>query len=201
MIAPAVSIVIPTWNGGATLPAVLDAIGRQQVDFEFETIAVDSSSSDGTADLLRRSVDRVISIPAGTFDHGLTRNIGIDQTRGDLVVLLVQDAEPASNSWLASLTAPLLSNDRIAGTFGRQLPRHGASPLTRHYLSRYVAASAAPRTMPAVAQRELDLLDPEEQLDRCTFDNVCSCVRRSVWSHHPFKSTPIAEDVEWAGRS
>lgn len=196
--APAVSIVIPTWNGAATLPAVLDAIGRQQVDFEFETIAVDSSSSDGTGDLLRRSVDRVISIPAGTFDHGLTRNIGIDQARSELVVLLVQDAEPASESWLASLTAPLLSNERIAGTFGRQLPRPDASPLTRYYLSRYVAAATAARTVTAVARHDLDLLDPEMQLDRCTFDNVCSCIRRTIWSQHPFRSTPIAEDVEWA---
>ena len=30
------------------------------------------------------------------------------------------------------------------------------------------------------------------------FDNVCSCIRRAVWQQHPFKATPIAEDLEWA---
>src|SRR5262249_45025827 len=29
-------------------------------------------------------------------------------------------------------------------------------------------------------------------------DNVCACIRRSVWRAHPFQSTPIAEDLEWA---
>jgi GT2 family glycosyltransferase len=37
-----------------------------------------------------------------------------------------------------------------------------------------------------------------ERLRRCTFDNVCSCIRRSVWIDFPFKATPIAEDLEWA---
>jgi hypothetical protein len=35
-------------------------------------------------------------------------------------------------------------------------------------------------------------------LDRCTFDNVASCVRLSVWRALPFPATPIAEDVAWA---
>jgi rhamnosyltransferase len=35
------------------------------------------------------------------------------------------------------------------------------------------------------------------RLERCTFDNVCSCIRRTVWEAHPFRSMPIAEDVAW----
>ena len=31
----------------------------------------------------------------------------------------------------------------------------------------------------------------------CAFDNVCSCLRVSVWKAHPFHRTPIAEDLEW----
>jgi glycosyltransferase involved in cell wall biosynthesis len=79
MSTPRASIVLPTRNGAATLPAVLDAISRQRADFSFEVIAVDSSSTDGTADLLRRRCDRLISIAAEAFDHGLTRNLGIEQ--------------------------------------------------------------------------------------------------------------------------
>ncbi len=41
-------------------------------------------------------------------------------------------------------------------------------------------------------------LSPLERLALCTFDNVCSCIRRSVWRVHPFPEAPIAEDVEWA---
>lgn len=193
-----VSIVLPTRNGAATLPAVLDAISRQRVDFPFDVIAVDSSSTDGTVDLLRDRVDRFISVSADAFDHGLTRNLGIEQARGELVVLLVQDALPVADSWLAALTAPLLADERLAGTFARQVPRPDASPIARHYLERWIASSTAARTIAVADSAELEALDPMAQLERCAFDNVCSCIRRSVWSRHPFRQTPIGEDIEWA---
>jgi len=198
MSAPLVSIVIPTRNGVATLPALLDAIARQRVDFPFETIAVDSASSDGTADVLRGRVDRLIGIPADAFDHGLTRNLGIEQSGGELVVLLVQDALPASDSWLARLTAPLIADDSIAGAFARQLPRPDASAITRCYLQRWAASAGVARTIAVANSAELEALDPMAQLERCAFDNVCSCLRRSVWIRHPFRQTPIGEDLEWA---
>ena len=197
MSPPLVSIVLPTRNGAATLPAVLDAIARQRVDFPFEIVAVDSSSTDGTADLLRGRVDRLIAIPADAFDHGLTRNLGIEQAGGELIVLMVQDALPASDSWLAELTAPLIADDTIAGAFARQLPRPDASAVTRYYHARWVASSAVARTSAVISRAELEALDPMAQLERCAFDNVASCIRRSVWSQHPFRRTPIGEDIEW----
>ncbi len=41
-------------------------------------------------------------------------------------------------------------------------------------------------------------MSPAERHRVCAFDNVCSCVRLSVWRAHPFRATPIAEDLEWA---
>jgi len=198
MTTPLVSIVLPTRNGTTTLPAVFDAIHRQRVAFPFEVIAVDSASTDGTAEWLRSRADRVIDIPAGTFDHGLTRNLGIEHARGELIVLLVQDAVPASDGWLAALTRPLLDDRSLAGTFARQLPHSGASAITRYYLSRWVAASDAERISVVSNRAEFEALDPMSRFLRCAFDNVCSCIRRSVWAVHPFRSTPIGEDVEWA---
>ena len=198
MSAPFVSIVLPTRNGAPTLPAVLDAIAGQRTDFTFEVIAVDSSSTDGTAELLRARADRLISIPGDAFDHGLTRNAGVEQARGELVVLMVQDAVPASDAWLASLTAPLREDPRVAGAYARQLPRADASPITRHYLSQWVAASDTRRSATVHSLADFEALEPRAQFERCAFDNVCSCIRRSIWARHPFRQTPIAEDVEWA---
>ena len=197
MSAPLVSIVVPTRNGAATIPALLDSIARQRVAFRFEIVAVDSSSSDGTADLLRGRVDQLISIPADAFDHGLTRNLGIERAGGELIVLLVQDALPASNSWLAALTGPLIADDRIAGAYARQLPRPDASAITRHYHSRWVASSDVARTIAVAGNAELAALDPMARLERCAFDNVCSCIRRSIWRQHPFRPTR-SRRLEWA---
>jgi glycosyltransferase involved in cell wall biosynthesis len=193
-----VSIVLPTRNGAATLPALLDAIARQRVDFPFEVIAVDSGSTDGTLDVLHTRVDQVITIAADAFDHGLTRNLAIEQARGELIVLMVQDALPASNGWLAALTTPLLADDRVAGAFARQRPRADASAITRHYLDRWMGSSDVPRTVCIDDRAEFEALEPMAQLERCTFDNVCSCIRRRVWIEHPFRPTAIGEDLAWA---
>lgn len=196
--SPRVSIVIPTRDGAATLPHLLDAIARQRVDVPVEVVAIDSSSTDGTPELLRARADRFISIPAETFDHGATRNAGIAASSGDLVVLTVQDAVPADDEWLAALIAPLRSDEMLAGTFARQRPRAGASALTRHYLAQWSGASPRARVVSVDGPGEFARLTPLERLERCTFDNVCSCIRRSAWQVHPFRPARIAEDLEWA---
>jgi len=196
--SPLVSIVLVTRNGAATLGAVLNAVKRQRLDAPFEIIAVDSGSTDGTLDLLRGRVDQLVEIPAATFNHGLTRNHGIERAKGDLLVLLVQDAEPQTDHWLAALVDPLRRDTRIAGTFARQRPREDASPMTKYYLSRWIAGSDRSRITSIADRRAFDRLLPAEQFEQCVFDNVCSCIRKSVWTAHPFRETPIGEDVEWA---
>lgn len=198
MNAPRVSIVLVTRNGAATLPALLDAVGRQQFDDGIEIVAVDSSSTDGTADLLRQRADQVITIAPESFNHGLTRNLGIERSRGELAVLLVQDAVPASDDWLQALVAPLAGDARVAGAFARQLPRDDASAITRHYLAQWAAASPTPRIADVPNRDSFDRWPAAAQFEHCTFDDVCSCLRRSVWERHPFAATPFAEDLEWA---
>lgn len=198
MTGPLVSIALVTRNGAATLPSLLEALSRQRVDFPIDIVAVDSGSTDGSAGLLSRSVDRFVAIAPETFNHGLTRNLAVEQARGDLVVLIVQDAVPANDSWLAELTAPLIADDAVAGTFARQRPRPDASAIAREYLSRAPVASDAPRTLQPLTSEEIARLDPMSRLEHCSFDNVCSCIRRSVWSRLPFRASPIGEDLEWA---
>jgi rhamnosyltransferase len=197
-VTPDVSILLLTRNGIATLPGVLDAIAKQQASFRFETVAVDSGSTDGTVALLGQRVNRLIEIPAITFNHGLTRNAGIEECRGAFVVLLVQDAVPQSAQWLDHLVAPLAHDETLAGSFARQVPRKDASAVTRHYAERWLAASPTPRVSSITSPRAFEALPPMDRFTTCVFDNVCSCVRRSIWDRYRFNRTPIAEDLEWA---
>lgn len=194
---PRVSILLLTRNGAATLPDVFAALARQRSVADIEIVAVDSDSTDGTRALLERSAHRVIDIAPTSFNHGLTRNVGVAACRGELVVLLVQDAVPASDTWLARLIAPLAADESLAGTFARQVPRVDASAVTRRALARYLAGGDTPRVA-AVEPEAFARMTPLERLGLCTFDNVCACLRRAVWTKHPFAETPIAEDLEWA---
>ncbi len=198
MTAPLVSIVVPTWNGAATLPALLAAVRAQEADFDFEVVAIDSASTDGSIAILEPAADRVLRIAPGAFNHGGTRNDAIAASRGTFVALLVQDAIPASREWLARLIAPLRADPGLAGTYARQVPRPDASPLTRRYLEHWEASALAPRETAIRGRDELEALAPLERYRRCVFDNVSSAIRRSVWERHPFPVTAIAEDVEWA---
>lgn len=197
MSDPRVSILIPTLNGGETLREALSAIAAQEIGSSFEVVAVDSGSTDGTLELLRAQAHRVLHVPARSFDHGETRNLGIEACRGEWVALLVQDAVPADRRWLAELVQPLEQDSRVAGSYARQLPRAEASALTRAMLARWLAARETPRVQEPLGEAELAALSPAERHERCAFDNVSSCLRRAVWERIPFRAARIAEDLAW----
>lgn len=198
MSAPVVSVLIVTRNGRATLPRVLDRLATQRGAPPFEVLAVDSGSDDGTVEVLRDRVDRLVQIDPADFNHGTTRNVGIELARGELVVLLVQDAVPASDDWLAALTRPVLADATLAGSYARQVPSLTASRLTRYYHARWLAASLEPRVSRVASAAAFFAMRPMDRYRAAVFDNVCSCIRRSVWVRYPFRATPIAEDLAWA---
>ena len=190
-----VSIVIPTLNAGPGLGALLDALQRQSIPATI--IAVDSGSTDGTLERLARGGARVVAIAPDSFNHGDTRNLGLTHAAGELAVLLVQDAVPATDTWLAELIAPF-ADPSVAGSYGRQQARPGASRLTAHYLATWAAARPEPRISGPLDRELFGRMTPAQRHEACVFDNVCSCVRLSVWRKHQFRRTPIAEDLHWA---
>lgn len=197
-MTPDVSILLLTRNGAATVHDVLEQVRAQTTDLRTEIVAVDSGSTDGTVEVLKKLGARVVTISPAEFNHGATRNFGIRETRGRFIVLLVQDAIPADGRWLAELVTPLLVDETLAGTYSRQIPRPDASALTRFYLERWIAASEAPRTVRLRSRDAYDALTPVDKFLTCIFDDVCSCVRRDVWLKQPFTPARIAEDLQWA---
>lgn len=193
-----VSIALVTRNGMPLLREVVHAIRVQRSARVVEIVAVDSASNDGTAEFLREAADVFLEIAAADFDHGATRNLAIEHCSGEAVVLLVQDAVPSSDDWLEQLLGPLDEDPGVAGVFARQLLRPDAGRLTRWNLERWLAARPEARVSAVEDVAAFEGLTPLERMNACVFDNVCSCVRRSVWRQRPFPATPIAEDLEWA---
>jgi len=190
-----VSVVIPVKDGADTLPLVVDALSKQRIELDVELRAVDSGSRDRSVALLRLAGFDVDEIAPNEFDHGATRNRGIAATRGDVVVLLTQDAVPQGEHFLREIVAPF-ADPEVAGVYGRQVPRADCDVVTRRQLEGWLTG----RAEPARAQcREgaLSSLAPAERHQLCVFDNVCSAVRRDVWARMPFPTTPFGEDIAW----
>lgn len=183
---PSVSIVIPTFHGGARLLQVLDVLAAQDLEAHFEVVCVDSGSRPREVAELERRGARVHTIPNHRFDHGLTRDLGASLARGSVVVFLNQDAVPTSASWLRELTAPLLAkDDTLAGVqggieeFPEPSPRffwHSCG--NRFYFTRESESWIA-------------------RFDGLGFSTVNAALDRAVWERHRFGWAPIMEDKKW----
>ncbi len=196
---PRVSLFVPTWNAGPEFPEILERMLAQELDRPFEVIVIDSGSTDGTLEHLERQPVRLSRIPNREFDHGLTRNRGIELARGEIVVLATQDARPVDGTWMQRLV-DCFDDPEVAGAFGRQLPRPDASPMVRYRLDMWVAGTDEPKVQQVANVAEFEALAPLERLRVAAFDNVSSAVRKSVMAEHPFKKRKFGEDIDWAKR-
>lgn len=192
-----VSVVIPTKNAGDLFSAVLEGIRAQKLGANLELVVIDSGSSDATVSVARKFGAHVIEIEPSSFDHGGTRNLGIESTRGDIVVLTTQDAIPGDEGLLSHLIEPF-SDPYVAGAYARQVPRPDADAVTRRRLNDWITGGTAPHVKSIASSEAYDLLTPIERYRFCNFDNVCSAIRKSVWQKIPLPGSEFGEDVSWA---
>jgi len=190
-----VSIVIPVKNGFPNLPLVLDAIARQEVDFTFEVLVIDSGSSDGSCELVRQHKARLIAIKPQEFNHGSTRNVAIGASRGAFVALLTHDAIPADRHWLKNLIAPLRNSDeKIAGVFGRHTARPNEDPIVEIRLNQHFERFHQSGRLSWSKDADYQ----QKRGEYMFFSNNNSCLRKAVWEKIPFNHTDMAEDQQWA---
>jgi glycosyltransferase involved in cell wall biosynthesis len=199
--SPKVSVVIPTLNEASfKFEELLKKISTQEEDFEREVLVIDSGSTDGTVELARRYGAIVHQIRRQEFNHGATRNLGISLARGEYVALIVGDAVPVDERWLATMVENLEQDEQVAGVYSRQIPHPEASALTRVLASSLAIASPERREQFVSDPEKYREMPPRKRRRIAAFDDVSSCVRRSVWEEMPFEKTNFGEDIRWGKR-
>ncbi len=197
-----ISVIIPTKNGGEQFRETLDSIFSQEIDAGFEVVIVDSGSTDQTLQICKDFPVKLIQIPPSSFSHGSTRNEAISRSSGEFCVLTVQDAVPVNRQWLATLVTPLFENNMIGGVFGRQISKTDGSSFSRCCKGLWYREWRKDWPIPfeqlPVKMALWHKATPEEKRALSRFDNVNSCLRRSVWEQIPFPNVAYAEDVAWA---
>jgi rhamnosyltransferase len=123
-----VAICIPTKNAGPQFARLLEMIKIQELP-ERQLVIIDSSSTDGTAELARLAGALVRIIPAASFNHGATRNLAWRLVDADIYIFMTQDALPANRQTLKNLLSPFSLYPEVGVVYARQLPRSGASPI------------------------------------------------------------------------
>lgn len=121
-----ISIIIPTLNAEHEIEALLIALDRQSIQPN-EILVVDSASEDKTIELVQKHKRvRLLEIDRQDFNHGTTRDMALNESSGDFVCFLTQDAVPVSDDYLKRLVAPMVEDSNIALVSGRQLPKANA---------------------------------------------------------------------------
>lgn len=121
-----ISIIIPTLNAEHEIEALLIALDRQSIQPN-EIFVVDSASEDKTIELVQKHKRvRLLEIDRQDFNHGTTRDMALNESSGDFVCFLTQDAVPVSDDYLKRLVAPMVEDSNIALVSGRQLPKADA---------------------------------------------------------------------------
>ena len=192
------SVLIPVKNGGALLGEVLDAVLAQETDWPFEVLIIDSGSSDDSVQIARSRGVKVTTIPPKDFSHGGTRNLLGQQSRGDFLVYLTQDAKPATRHWLAKLVDGCASDPSVAGAFGPHLAYPSARHVTHRELVEHFSGFGASLTVSRIDDQDRFDSDPGYRQYLHFFSSNNSCLRRSVWEHIPLPDVAFAEDQTWA---
>lgn len=160
-----VSIIIPTLNAARYISEIISSLRQQTI--ECEIVIVDSSSIDNTVHIAKTGHLKTLTIRHEDFNHGNTRNTGVQAANNNTVVFLTQDALPCDDRCLENLIKPL-QNPQIAASFGRQVPRPDASPTEK-----FTRLFNYPDT-PAVKGLE-DI--PRLGIKTFFFSNVCSAIK------------------------
>ena len=165
------SVVIPTLNAESSLDMLLAALESQSLKPD-EILIIDSSSKDQTVKIAERHpTTRTLVIPKAQFSHGGTRDLGIQSTKGDLIVFMTQDAIPTSETLLEKLTEPLAGEKTVAA-YARQLPKAEASAREKLVRSFNYRANSENHTL-------ADL--PEKGIKTFFLSDVCAAYRRKEY--------------------
>ena len=193
MAFPTISVIIPVRNEAKRIRQCIEGILKQTVPVH-EIIVIDSGSTDGTLEILAEfpQVD-LIEIDGATFNHGLTRNLGVERATGEFCQLTVGDAYAYNEVWLEEMLKGFV-DDEVMAVCGQQVVDH----LPENNPMQWFRPSGDP-TFRRVQHKDgaWDQLSPDEKKADGGWDDVNAMYRRKSLLLQPFKETSYSEDKIW----
>ena len=140
------AVVIPAHNAASTLPACLSALAASDRSPE-AVVVVDDGSTDTTAELARAAGVEVLSTGDRPVGAAAARNLGVQRTRGDVVVFVDADVavHPDALRRFAERLAESPGIDAVFGSYDAQPPCRTAVSLYANLRHHYTHQKASPR--------------------------------------------------------
>lgn len=164
------------------MPYVVTALERlaRQTCQDFTLYTVDSGSTDGTLEVVRKACpERLTEIAPGAYIPGKVLNDMIARTSADVIVFLNADAIPLSEFWLERLLRPILD-----GTADATMSKQWARPDAFFIVDYDYRRAYDPRNI--------------KQENEDFFSAVACAFKRSLWERVKFPEAGYAEDLAWA---
>ncbi len=122
-MGPAVSVIVPARDAGATLGRTLACLAAQDFERGYEVIVVDAGSCDGTAAIAELAGAPVRLVRCGPAGPSEARNRGVQAARGRLLAFTDADCFPRPG-WLSAGARALVDAALVQG---RVLPDPSAT--------------------------------------------------------------------------
>jgi len=189
MSDPLVSVFIRVRDEADALRQVLRGLADQVIDAPVEIVVLDNESVDGSGQAALEAGAKVFTLPRQYFGYGRALNLGVELSRGEIVVLLSAHSVPQSPTWLAELVAPLREGTAGAAIC-RQIPASRVSRLELHRFACFPSCDTFIDRKRFISLCEAGA-DPYEV---AIFSNSACAIRRDIAVDQPFRDLPYAED-------
>ncbi|MCY7285212.1 MAG: glycosyltransferase family 2 protein, partial [Cyanobacteria bacterium CAN_BIN43] len=170
------SVILPCFNGAATIATQLEALASQQWSEPWEVIVVNNGSTDESMEIVQQYRDRLPNLqvvdahtpgePRKPVAHSY--NTGIKASQGEAVAFCEADDEVAP-SWVAAMGNALSTHDFVAGSL--EYSRLNPTWLVAAYGSRFGSRP-----------QEAELLGDQQVVPSRAFGSGCNLgMKRSLY--------------------
>jgi len=178
-----IDVVVRCRNEMPFVRAAIDMLTRQDPPGA-KVLFIDCGSTDGSREIARSAGCEIMDWDPSAYIPGRVLNMAMHRTTSEVVAFINADAVPQDLSALNSLVIPLVRDESVVATYGRQIARPDAD---RHTKADYQRAFGP--------GGELQIRKGQ------FFSMAASAISRSVWTRVPFdEELRYSEDTDWTNR-
>lgn len=126
-----IDVIIPTLHPGKEFGELLKALESQT--WPIHKIVIMNTRTGAFPDEMTEAYKNVevYHLEQSEFDHGGTRNLGVEHTEAEYLLFMTQDAMPA-DEYLVERLAKCFEDPSVKAAYARQLPREDCRELERY---------------------------------------------------------------------